>query len=59
MRPLQIAAIILMSVAIVLTGFGGILDMYSNDLHITKKHIWNDGLFMGLLAIFVLIWDMK
>ncbi len=59
MRPLQIAALILMSVAIVLTGLGGTLDMYSNAFHITKKHMWNDGLFMGLLAIFVLIWDMN
>lgn len=57
MRPFRIAALIVMTVAIVLTGLGGTLDMYSNRLHITKKHIWNDGLFMGILAVFILLWD--
>jgi hypothetical protein len=56
MRPFRIAALILMTVAIVLTGLGGTLDMYSNR-EITKKHIWNDGVFMGILAVFILLWD--
>ena len=57
MRPFRIAALILMTVAIVLTGLGGTLDMYSNGFHITKKHIWNDALFMGILAVFILLWN--
>ena len=59
MRPLRFGALILIVVALILTGFGGTIDMMSHDFRITKYHMWNDGLFMALLAVFVLLWDMK
>lgn len=59
MRPLQIAALVLMTVAVILTGLGGMMDMYAHNFHITKQHVWNDSLFMAVLAIFVLLWDMQ
>jgi hypothetical protein len=59
MRPLQFAALILMLVATVLTGFGGTLDMYTHDFRITKQHMWNDGLFIAVTAVFVLLLDMR
>jgi hypothetical protein len=58
MRPLQIAALIVMAVAVILTGLGGTLDMYAHEFHITRQHMWNDGVFMAVLAVFVLLWDM-
>jgi hypothetical protein len=59
MRPLQIAAMILMTVAVILTGLGGTMDMYAHNFRITKYHMWNDAHFMAILAVFVLLWDMK
>ena len=43
---------ILVLVALVATGIGGALDMIENG-GITKEHMWNDGLFIILLAIFI------
>ena len=43
---------ILILFALVATGIGGALDMIENG-SITKEHMWNDGLFMMLLAIFL------
>jgi hypothetical protein len=59
MRPLQIAALVLMFVATVLTGFGGTLDMYAYEFRITRQHMWNDGVFMAIVSVFVLLWDMN
>jgi hypothetical protein len=59
MRPLQIAALVLMFVATVLTGFGGTLDMYAHEFRITRQHMWNDGVFMAIASVFVLLWDMN
>jgi hypothetical protein len=58
MRPLQIAALIVMAAAVILTGLGGTLDMYAHEFRITRQHMWNDGVFMAVLAVFVLLWDM-
>jgi hypothetical protein len=34
------------------TGLGGALDLVENG-RLTKEHMWNDGLFIILLAIFL------
>lgn len=57
MRPLQIASLVLLTVAVILTGFGGGLDVIHHEYRLTKQHMWNDGLFLGIVAIFVLLWD--
>ena len=48
-------AISLAVLAIILTGLGGLVDMTKSGYYITKQHAWNDGIFVMLLAIFVLL----
>jgi hypothetical protein len=59
MSPLQTAAVILLAVAFILTGFAGLMDMSYNEFQITRQHAWNDGIFLGLVAIAVLMFDKK
>jgi hypothetical protein len=59
MSALQTAAIILLVVAFLLTGLAGLMDMSYNQFQITREHAWNDGLFLGIVAIALLIFDSK
>ena len=59
MSPLQTAAVILLTIAFILTGFAGMMDMSYNQFQITRQHAWNDGLFLGIIAIALLLFDMK
>jgi hypothetical protein len=59
MSALQTAAVVLLIVAFLLTGLAGLMDMSYNQFQITRQHAWNDGLFLGIVAIFVLILDFK
>jgi NhaP-type Na+/H+ or K+/H+ antiporter len=59
MSALQTAAVVLLVVAFLLTGLAGLMDMSYNQFQITRQHAWNDGIFLGIVAIFVLILDMK
>ncbi len=59
MSALQTAAVVLLVVAFLLTGFAGLMDMSYNQFQITRQHAWNDGIFLGIVAIFVLILDFK
>ena len=59
MSALQTAAIILLVVAFLLTGLAGLMDMSYNQFQITRQHAWNDGLFLGIVAIALLIFDTK
>jgi hypothetical protein len=59
MSALQTAAIILLVVAFLLTAFAGLMDMSYNQFQITRQHAWNDGLFLGIVAIALLIFDSK
>ena len=52
---LRYAAIVAFVVALVLTGIGGWSNMIGKALVITEKHAWNDGLFMMMVAIFLLL----
>lgn len=56
MKATKQAAFIVLIIATILTGVGGWLDMYGQDtLVFTKQHAWNDGLFLGILAVFLLL----
>jgi hypothetical protein len=55
MKPLKLAAIVLILIAILMTGLGGILDMVQHEYWITREHSWNDGLFLVVLAIALLL----
>ena len=46
---------LLVVMAFLATGLGGIQDMLGIRLVITKEHGWNDGVFLILVAILVAI----
>ena len=54
-KPLRYAAIVAFVVALVLTGIGGWSNMLGKALVITEQHACNDGLFMMMVAIFLLL----
>ena len=41
--------------ALLMTGMGGLIDISKNDYTMTKKHLWNDGLILAIVAIFLLL----
>lgn len=47
-------SIFFLSLGIILSGIGGMMDMMERDrfLTLSKQHYWNDGILMILLAIF-------
>jgi hypothetical protein len=59
MSPLEKAAVVLLVIAFLLTGMAGMMDMTYNKFQLTRQHLWNDGLFLGLVAIAVLLFDMR
>lgn len=52
---LRWAAILAFFVALILTGIGGWSNMLGRALVLTEEHAWNDGLFMMMVAIFLLL----
>jgi amino acid permease len=56
MKAIKIFAVILLVIAFIFTALGGLMDMSYNEWQMTRQHLWNDGLFLGLLAIIVLLW---
>ena len=52
---LRYAAILAFVIALILTGVGGWSNMLGRALVITEQHAWNDGLFMMMVAIFLLL----
>jgi hypothetical protein len=59
MSPLEKTAVVLLIIAFLLTGLAGMMDMTYNEFQLTRQHLWNDGLFLGLVAIVVLLFDMR
>jgi hypothetical protein len=54
-KELRYAALVAFFLAIVLTGIGGWSNMLGKALVITEQHAWNDGLFLMIVAIFLLL----
>ncbi len=54
MKSTKLAAIFVMVIAVLMTGLGGSLDILKKGT-ITRKHAWNDGLFLAILAVFLLL----
>lgn len=52
---LRYAAIAAFVLALVLTGVGGWANMMGKPIVLTERHAWNDGLFLMLAAIFLLL----
>ena len=61
-RGISILIFILVTVALILQGLGGWLNMTGQDsalFRITSQHAWNDGLFVLGLAILLAILYVK
>jgi len=54
-KQLRYAALVAFFLAIVFTGIGGWSNMLGRALVITEEHAWNDGLFLMMAAIFLLL----
>ncbi len=54
---LRYFALLIFVVAIVSTGLGGWVNMTGHPIVITEQHAWNDGLFMILVAIFLVLFS--
>ena len=54
-KQLRYASLIAFALALVLTAIGGWYNMIGRALVITEQHAWNDGLFMMMVAIFLLL----
>jgi cytochrome b561 len=56
MKAAHWIAILIAILAVIFTGMGGLLDSWKGSrFEITKQHAWNDGIFLMLLAIFIVI----
>ena len=51
----QFLLILLVVMAFLATGLGGLQDMLGIRLAVTKEHGWNDGIFLMLTAILVAV----
>ncbi len=56
-KQLRYAAMIAFLFALLLTGIGGWSNMIGRALVITEEHAWNDGLFLMMAAIFLLLFS--
>lgn len=53
-------AIFLIILGMIFTATGGILDIMNKDhLPISKEHLWNDGTYLTVFAIALLLIDKK
>ncbi len=48
-------AISLAFVSVLATSLGGYIDMMRQPVTVTREHAWNDGIYVILLAIFLLM----
>ena len=57
MKVQRTLALIIASVAVLMTGIGGTLDSWKGGgtFVITSQHAWHDGMFLMVLAIFLLL----
>lgn len=52
-------ALFLVIIGVVLTAIGGWLDFKNFDFKISQRHFWNDGTYITILAIFILLYFQK
>jgi hypothetical protein len=53
---IRILAFVLAFVGVLLTGLGGMMDLVgANRLIVSKEHTFNDGLFLMIAAVFLLV----
>lgn len=47
-------SVLLLLASLALTGLGGLLDMTGQTFYgLTRQHMWNDGMYLAILAIAV------
>jgi hypothetical protein len=56
MKTTRIVALCLVVLAVAMTSLGGALDaLRGGEIVISKQHAWHDGMFLMLLAIFLML----
>jgi hypothetical protein len=55
MAILTTLAIGLLVLSVILTSIGGTLDYIYSHYQVTRQHMWNDGLYLGIVAIALLL----
>ena len=55
MKVTKILGVLVLVIAVLMTGFGGLLDMSQNKFQFTERHAWNDGLFLAVVAIALIL----
>ncbi len=50
---------ILLGLSILFTGVAGLYDFQEHHYKMTKEHLWNDGLFLAILAVAILLIGIK
>lgn len=59
MSALRQIAVVILIIAVLMTSVGGLTDFLQNDYRITKRHAWNDGIFLVMFAIALILLDMR
>ncbi len=62
MSPLRTLAIVCLFLSVVMTGAGGLVDMLNqprDGIRISRQHMWNDGLYLAVVACALLLFDSK
>lgn len=54
-RELRTLAISAFVISLLLTAIGGLVDITGEVIYFTKRHAWNDGLYLAIAALFLLM----
>ena len=55
-KPFSYLIAVLLTVAVIMTALGGTLDITEkNGITISKAHAWNDGIFLVVFAIALIV----
>ena len=46
---------ITLTIAAIMTAIGGMSDLSRHDYQFTGSHMWNDGLFLAIVSVFLLL----
>ncbi len=57
MGILTTLAIGLLVLSVIFTSLGGLMDYIYSNYQVTRQHMWNDGLYLGIVAIALLLID--
>ena len=53
----KLISLILIIIGVIMTAVGGWMDMKESGWRISRQHMWNDGVYITVLGIFVLLYS--